>query len=596
MLAEAHKLRYYPPTPIRKAGGLTLKRFQNDPKPEIFRIEELVIRVRQGDVKLPKFQRPFIWNRKDVLKLWDSIYNGYPIGSMLLWLTKERLASEKRIGDLDIALRPDEYPTNYLLDGQQRLSTLCGALFWNGQDKESMWNISFDLQEEKFVFPKDELRFENFPLNKLIETSDFISQCKTFESRPEGKQYYEKATSLLNSVKDYKIAAVTIGEMKINEVAPIFERINSTGRRLTIYDLMRAATWTGNFDLNDTVQSVRESLRAKAFDTIPETHILRNISASAGYETGKGGKVKTAVDKSGINKSDIESLRDKSSDELQRAANECVLAYQLAVDFLTNELPISSQAYLPYGLQLTHLVEFFRLRPHPTTQQREKLARWVWKTSIGRYFRSANTTQNDADLEKMRAFARGETDDFELEGAINYKAFVADNFSLNKAVSKTFALLLAQNKPKRLLDGSPINTYQALAVVNRLEYHHIFPQSYLKSSGFDQVVINNHANICLLNKGNNLTISDQRPSVYFKELANLLGGKLGDVLLSNFINDQAYQAGLQDDYKQFLQVRSELITEKAKELAGSPEAVINGSDAETMDDLANDESDDESDE
>ena len=177
-----------------------MKKFQTDPKPEIFRIEELVIRVRQGDIKLPKFQRPFIWNRNDILKLWHSIYNGYPIGSMLLWLTKERLASEKRIGDLDINIRPDEYPTNYLLDGQQRLSTLCGALYWNGQDKNSMWNISFDLESEKFVFPKDELKVEYFPLNKLIATSDFLNQCKVFESHPEKTRYFERAESLLNSV------------------------------------------------------------------------------------------------------------------------------------------------------------------------------------------------------------------------------------------------------------------------------------------------------------------------------------------------------------------------------------------------------------
>lgn len=298
--------------------------FKNDPKPEIFRIEQLVIRVKDGDIKLPKFQRPFIWKRKDVLKLWDSIYKGYPIGSILLWLTSEKLASETRIGDLDINARPDPYPYNYLLDGQQRLSTLCGALYWNGQDKESIWNICFDLETEKFLFPKkDELKLEYFPLNKLIETSDFLNQCKTFESSPEkSASYFDKAKSLLNSIKDYKIAAVTIGDMKINEVAPIFERINSTGRRLTIYDLMRAATWSGKFDLNDTVKTIRESLKGKAFEKVPETHILRSISAAAGY---------------GINKADIEGLRGKSSDELQEAAKNCVKAYQLAVDFITAE-------------------------------------------------------------------------------------------------------------------------------------------------------------------------------------------------------------------------------------------------------------------
>lgn len=534
--------------------GNILKKFQNDPKPEIFRIEELVTRVRIGDIKLPKFQRPFIWNRKDVLKLWDSIYNGYPVGSILLWLTMQRLASEKRIGDLDINIRPDEYPTNYLLDGQQRLSTLCGALFWNGEDKDSMWNISFDLTKEQFVFPKDELKFEHFPLNKLIDTSDFLNQCKTFEGRPEKVNYFAKATALLNSIKDYKIAAVTIGDMKINEVAPIFERINSTGRRLTIYDLMRAATWSGDFDLNDTVKSIRDSLRQKAFENVPETHILRNISASAGY---------------GINKLDIESLRDKKSEELQDAANACVEAYRLAVDFLTDELPISSHAYLPYALQLTHLVEFFRLKRSPTMEQREKLRKWLWRTSLSRYFSSANTTQNASDLEKMRDFAKGKSSDLELDRGINYKAFVSDTFSLNKAASKTFALLLAHQGPRRLLDGSPINTYQALAVVNRHEYHHIFPQAYLKSSGVPQSDIDVHANICLLNKGNNLTISNQRPSVYFKELDVQLGSNLEDVLASNLISMDAYQAGLQDDYLGFLELRSALIIELAKKLVGN---------------------------
>ncbi len=66
-----------------------------------------------------------------------------------------------------------------------------------------MWNISFDLKLEKFIFPKpDDIRPEYFPLNKLLATSDFINQCKVFESQPEKSQYYEKAESLLSSIKD----------------------------------------------------------------------------------------------------------------------------------------------------------------------------------------------------------------------------------------------------------------------------------------------------------------------------------------------------------------------------------------------------------
>lgn len=221
---------------------------RRDPKPDILRIEELVSQVKIGDIKLPKFQRPFVWKKTDIIKLLDSIYKGYPIGSILLWLTSAKLASERKIGDIEINNRPEEFPTYYLLDGQQRLSTLCGALYWNGDDIKSQWNIGFDLDKEQFVFQEGEKRVGLFPLNKLIDTRDFNKQCQAFESVPEKvDQYYKRSNRLLNSIKDYKVAAVQIGDMTIDEVAPIFERINSTGRKLEMVDLMRAAI--GKVDL-----------------------------------------------------------------------------------------------------------------------------------------------------------------------------------------------------------------------------------------------------------------------------------------------------------------------------------------------------------
>ena len=102
-----------------------------DPKPEVLRLEELAIMVRSGDIKLPRFQRPFVWKKVDMLKLLDSIYKGYPIGSLLLWNSSQRLTSERDIAGLRVQAEPSGvYPTNYLLDGQQRLTTICGALFW----------------------------------------------------------------------------------------------------------------------------------------------------------------------------------------------------------------------------------------------------------------------------------------------------------------------------------------------------------------------------------------------------------------------------------------------------------------------------------
>lgn len=523
----------------------------NDPKPEILRIEELVQQVKSGDIKLPKFQRPFVWNKSDILNLLDSIYKGYPIGSILLWLTKEHLASEKKIGDLEINERSEEYPTNYLLDGQQRLSSLCGALYWDGKDKKSNWNICFDLEKEVFLYPRDGYKIEYFPLNKLLGTFDFINQCKIFQTQPHKDKYEKNAQKLLRSIKDYKIAAVRIGDMKINEVSPIFERINSTGRQLTIVDLMRAATWSGGFDLNDTIDSVRKSLYTKNFDSVPESQILRNLAASNGY---------------GIHKEGINKLRDCSPEKLTQTAENTIKAYKYAVDFITDELKITSYNYLPYGLQLTLLVEFFRLCSTPNNYQRNCIKKWFWKTAVTGYFASYNTGQLTRDLDQIRKFATNEIRNLDIQKNIDLKAFAKDDFRLNKASSKTFALLLAQSSPRSLLDGSAINTYSALSVINRHEFHHIFPKAYLKTCKQNEKQINMHANICMLISGNNKVISDTKPSIYFKKLEELLGDDLYNVLSSNLITKEAYEAGLEDNYISFVEIRTKTIIEAYKQL------------------------------
>ena len=73
-----------------------------DPQPSVDRIDELAQRIHAGDILLPKFQRDFVWDRKQVLLLLDSVARGYPIGSILLWQSRQELRSENRIADLEI--------------------------------------------------------------------------------------------------------------------------------------------------------------------------------------------------------------------------------------------------------------------------------------------------------------------------------------------------------------------------------------------------------------------------------------------------------------------------------------------------------------
>lgn len=519
-----------------------------DPKPDIQRIEELVSGVKTGEIKLPKFQRPFVWKRKEVIKLLDSIYKGYPIGSILLWYTSEKLASERTIAELEISSDREVYPTNYLLDGQQRLSSLCGALYWDGKKSDSIWNISFDLDKEEFIHPKDEVKIEYFPLNKLLNTSDFINQCKSFEAHNKKEKLFKNAEKLLRSIKDYKIAVVKIGEMTINEVAPIFERINSTGRKLTIVDLMRAATWKGGFDLNDAINTVRRECEALDYYDIPDSHILRNISSCAGL---------------GINKEDIDKLRTKTSEQLGIASNKCSNAYLSAIEFMKANFPLLTYDYIPYGLQLTFLVEFFNIQNKPNSDQTIELVKWFWSTAFSRHFGTSNTGQNARDLENMRRFASGQTKFIEVDREIMLDRFVFDEFRLNIANSKSFTLLLATRKPRSLVTGELIDLGETLSKVNRFDFHHLIPTQL-----FPETNLNVCINICLLNKKDNIQISNLRPSAFFKEFLNNHGEKSLEILESNYIDKNCLKALLDDNIQDFFNHRKELLKLDIERMTG----------------------------
>jgi hypothetical protein len=226
---------------------------------------------------------------------------------------------------------------------------------------------------------------------------------------------------------------------------------------------------------------------------------------------------------------------------------------------------------MPYAHQLTLLVEVFRRCPTPSHTQRQLLKEWFWRTSFSGYFKLFNTGDQKRDLETMRRFADGESASLPTK-RIDYEVFPFERFSLNTATSKTFGLLLVGCQPRSLLDGSRVDTWLALSMVNRHEYHHIFPRAYLESSGIEPKRIQVQANLCLLSKGNNREIWDARPSVYFKTVAANLGANLQDVLNSNLISPRAYAACLEENYDAFLVERAATIKQKMKEFVNESDS------------------------
>lgn len=97
---------------------------QQMPQPAAIPLNDLMRQIEQGVIKVPQFQRDFVWSRTKSAKLIDSLLRGFPIGTFILWKTKEQLRTVRNIGDIDFPpTQPGDY-TQYVLDGQQRLTSV----------------------------------------------------------------------------------------------------------------------------------------------------------------------------------------------------------------------------------------------------------------------------------------------------------------------------------------------------------------------------------------------------------------------------------------------------------------------------------------
>lgn len=532
-----------------------------DPQTNIDRIDELARRILAGDILLPKFQRQFVWDKKRIIALLDSVSKMYPIGSILLWCTRQELKSEHKIANLDVVNPRKEYPYNYLLDGQQRLSTICGALYWKGSDADDVWNIAYDLRKEEFFHPKtlEKLEIHQIRVNRLSDPSEFFAHVAMLgvSSAPDRDELTARAKRLFDRFKDYKIATVTLGDMELDDVAPIFERINSQGKILTRVDLLRAATWSRDFDLVDSMEKILGALKTRHFDRLDHKTLLRSMAA--------------ALD-GGFSMADTEKLRGRDSDAMKAVVATTREAYKRTVDFLVAEIGAVNSRVIPYTHQVMVLAEVMRRIPSPSSAQFSAMKAWFWQTSISRYFSGWNSSQMRTDFDAIASFAALKSLHLPApKFRPPPKVWRETMFRGSSALCKTYALMLSHCKPRDLLTGIHVDTSVALAWQNQKEFHHLFPRKYLSSKVALDAPANSMANIVFLSSSSNKNISAQSPSSYLKKAEAVHGDRWESVLASNLITPEAYEAALKNDFFAFLDLRARAIDQYANSLARWPQ-------------------------
>ena len=112
-------------------------------------VRELLQRTQAGRIRIPEFQRPLRWTADDVVKLFDSLWRGYPVGSLLFW-KRPGPAGTVRIGRLEVAV-PDVPDAWWVVDGQQRITALAASLLELEHGRDRRWSVYFDPKLPGFV-------------------------------------------------------------------------------------------------------------------------------------------------------------------------------------------------------------------------------------------------------------------------------------------------------------------------------------------------------------------------------------------------------------------------------------------------------------
>jgi hypothetical protein len=515
-------------------------------QPSALKIDRLLSRIAEGDIKIPAFQRGFVWNQEQIIELLDSLYHNYPVGSILLWSSSERLKSSRNIGGLKLPDREPSYPVNYVLDGQQRLSTIFAVFCTDRQFEDDSgtyivnpesFNVSFRFGDQAFIpTPSVESHRPAISLSSLFSTEALFAALEGLSS-----EHQRAAKDLYSRFNNYELPVVTISKRSKDEVGVIFERINSTATTLTTLDLLIAWTWSEDFHLQEALNDLKDVLEAKGFADLPDKVVLQCLGAILEDST----KTRTIL-----------SLDPKT---VQQRFSEIVTAIARAVDFLSTELLVRSLDFLPHLQQLIGLTYFFHYKETGNAQAIQTLRKWFWKTSFSRRYSAQTDDKMNGDIQFMKRLIKGDASGIsDYSSEVDKSILLKQNFSKSNPYTRAFLLLLAQKHPLDLTNGQKIDLGEALSSYNRKEYHHIYPRAFLKKRGVAADRINTLCNFCFLPAGSNKKISSRAPADYIFTIVP--GNSRKEILESNMMTLRM-EIYSENYYDEFLSQRADLIVQ-----------------------------------
>ena len=573
-----------------------------DITPDKRKLVSLVEQAQQGDLCLPEFQRDFVWPRDQVADLVRSVLRGYYVGSVLLLHTNPDQPPFQPVFLKGAKPKsPTPRPKQLVLDGQQRLTALMYALTapdYPLKETSKPRRFFIDLNKVLLDIDDDEIvvdiaaqelgelsTFEGqfkqllLPCTALLESSTFSAWKDKLDDwlRDEDKEQHQRYreqwrgpwTDLITRFQTFQVAVVELPQVNegdpeaLGRVCAIFEKLNSSGVELSVYDLLTARLYRSKIKLHELWraacehnQRLNEWSDGKAETLKLGIIVLRVLALLRGV---------TPTPKELINLDP-----DGFVEDWQRAAQAVDRALTLLESSSQEGFGMFDRKWLP-GTGLIAVLAAGRqiiIEGKKGAAERESLRRWYWCSVFLERYSSAVETKARKDYSELLAFWDGNPEPSvfaEAQARLSAASYTVRNSasSASSVYSGLFCLLA--------INGAQDWRASESLTLHTLQDHHIFPRAYLKRAGMTKrSEVNTVLNRTLISDITNQKIRDKAPGEYMRWADVFPGGATQSVLAPHFLGGQARQALLDatDDltpeqvaglYEQFLTSREILM-------------------------------------
>lgn len=562
-------------------------------------VNQLVANIEKGYIQKPEMQREYVWKATRVRDLLDSLYRGYPSGTILLWQTDTDAPTS------DFAISTEKNYTSrplLLLDGQQRLTSLSSVIrgepifvrerrklrqieiLFNLEHPDELVTIteiddapeaSFqssvddDLDDDEEETLQDRLNQFTFIVStpQLANAPKWVNVSEVFASHSDAEflkkagvsslddplyTKYSDRLKKLRQIREYSYRLdVLEPTLSYEEVTEIFIRVNSLGVKLRSSDLALAqitAKWRNSLVLFQEFQS--------------EVHEQRGLYFDLGFF------VKSLVI-SATGQSKFKTLGSLSKEELEAGWELAKKNITFALNFVTSNLKIDSLALLSSPF-IVHTIAYWGEKNNGKVTQAESTAmrRWALIANTKSYYSSSAESKLDADLLTLRSGSGADSLLARLEAQLG-RLDVTEAEMVGKTVSSGYfkAMFIAFRE-----DGAK-DWYSKLEISvkhrgneDKLQFHHIYPKAFLKENYPDlrRNQVNDISNLAFIGGKTNREISAKPPAEYLKKIIDSKDVEL--------LNLQAIptEGEILDEYSydDFLLKRRKIIVKRINQLLG----------------------------